>query len=409
LCGYEHPADTSGLVNEYSKSDEAYDAGLKSASGFSLVEENDEAQLYVNGKTAEIAVKNKSTNAMWYSNPVDRASDTIAVGTNMQELSSQVKVEYYNAKIKKAFFNTNNDGISLGQYSFYKIPDGLRVNFGLGYIPIAYTVPRVLSIERMQEIQTRLSDEDKASLESYYSYLSLDYIESETDKAFYISALPICKTRDIYYLSILSLTDPSLNDKLSDYIMSKVQELLDKAGYTEEDYAFDNSDNLIVIAEAENSYMEMSIEYRLDGADLIAEVPPESIKYDGKRMTVTRISLLPYFGAAGLAQEGYIFVPDGSGALVRLNNGKTNYDAYNKPVYGRDHSIFVHGLPSTRTRRSICLYSDSNKAMRPFWPSSRAAMPLRISIWGPAASSTTTTISMPHSTSRTPLRSFVPP
>ena len=39
---------------------------------------------------------------------------------------------------------------------------------------------------------------------------------------------------------------------------------------------------------------------------------------------VNSISLLSFFGAAGQEREGSMFVPDGSGALIHFNNGKTN-------------------------------------------------------------------------------------
>ncbi len=50
---------------------------------------------------------------------------------------------------------------------------------------------------------------------------------------------------------------------------------------------------------------------------------------------VTRINLLPMFGAGRVGEEGYMFVPDKSGVIVNYNNGKENYNSYSKTVYGR--------------------------------------------------------------------------
>lgn len=53
-------------------------------------------------------------------------------------------------------------------------------------------------------------------------------------------------------------------------------------------------------------------------------------------MNVTKIQLLPLFGATSFNEEGYMFIPDGSGALVYYNNGKTNVSQpYKAPVYGK--------------------------------------------------------------------------
>ncbi|MBQ3054343.1 MAG: hypothetical protein IJC89_05550 [Clostridia bacterium] len=50
---------------------------------------------------------------------------------------------------------------------------------------------------------------------------------------------------------------------------------------------------------------------------------------------ITRIDLLPMFGAAGMNDTGYMFLPDESGVIVNYNNGRENYDMYDMPVYGR--------------------------------------------------------------------------
>ena len=54
---------------------------------------------------------------------------------------------------------------------------------------------------------------------------------------------------------------------------------------------------------------------------------------------LTSITLLRYFGAADSQAEGYIFVPDGSGALIYLNNGKTGQTLYSESVYGQDGAL----------------------------------------------------------------------
>lgn len=51
------------------------------------------------------------------------------------------------------------------------------------------------------------------------------------------------------------------------------------------------------------------------------------------------ISVLPYFKAAGPEEEGYIMIPDGSGALINFNNQKSSYGAYSQEVYGRDPAL----------------------------------------------------------------------
>ncbi len=51
---------------------------------------------------------------------------------------------------------------------------------------------------------------------------------------------------------------------------------------------------------------------------------------------IDRIDLLPYFGAGGESDNGYLFVPDGSGALVEFNNNKPQMQSYEAQVYGKN-------------------------------------------------------------------------
>ncbi len=53
------------------------------------------------------------------------------------------------------------------------------------------------------------------------------------------------------------------------------------------------------------------------------------------------IQLLPSMGAGSTADEGWLFVPDGSGALIRFNNGRQNLSSYSAMVYGKDPNASI--------------------------------------------------------------------
>src|SRR5699024_752738 len=67
----------------------------------------------------------------------------------------------------------------------------------------------------------------------------------------------------------------------------------------------------------------------------LVKVPVEEVFYE-EEYPVDRISFLRFFGAGDVNEEGSIFVPDGSGALIHFNNGKTNAPSYQQDVYGQD-------------------------------------------------------------------------
>ena len=70
---------------------------------------------------------------------------------------------------------------------------------------------------------------------------------------------------------------------------------------------------------------------------------------------LTTINLLPYFGAANDESQGYIFVPDGPGALIYLNNGKTTAETYGRAVYGRDRASMPVNEYSADSKEQIYL------------------------------------------------------
>ena len=75
-----------------------------------------------------------------------------------------------------------------------------------------------------------------------------------------------------------------------------------------------------------------------------ASVEMNKIKTDKKsKSAITSIAVMPYYGAAKLNQDGYMFVPDGCGALI--DNSFASLDGgvkyYSTLVYGRDQSLDV--------------------------------------------------------------------
>ncbi|MGM9668351.1 MAG: DUF5696 domain-containing protein [Faecousia sp.] len=58
--------------------------------------------------------------------------------------------------------------------------------------------------------------------------------------------------------------------------------------------------------------------------------------YEYGTNTVKTVDLLPFFGAGSSQDDGFLFVPDGSGALINFNNNRLTANTYSKPVYGFD-------------------------------------------------------------------------
>ena len=109
------------------------------------------------------------------------------------------------------------------------------------------------------------------------------------------------------------------------------------AGFTLEDYEEMQALKVLDDEEEKSEALSFSIalEWRLTPDGVEACVPYEGIReYGGGKVRV--IQLLPFFGAADSQESGYIVLPDGSGSLMRFNNGKSSFPQYNKSVYDMD-------------------------------------------------------------------------
>lgn len=82
-------------------------------------------------------------------------------------------------------------------------------------------------------------------------------------------------------------------------------------------------------------HFDIPLEYRLKDDRLEVSVPVKGIgEYGGGYLY--RIQLLRYMGAAHNTEDGYLVVPNGSGSLIRFNNGKTSAANYTQYIYDID-------------------------------------------------------------------------
>lgn len=82
------------------------------------------------------------------------------------------------------------------------------------------------------------------------------------------------------------------------------------------------------------------VEYVLkDGHFYATVMVDEIVEEEEAGFVLIDVTLLPAFGAGNWIDEGYLFVPDGCGALVKFNNGIQLASQYKSMVYGADMSV----------------------------------------------------------------------
>lgn len=286
--------------------------------GMEPVLASESLQLYVDRKTAEIAVLDKRNGKVWRSNPPDREKDSLATPYVKGKLSSQLSLVYLSGNGQTKEFDSFNDSVQYNQFEIKPEDGGVVVTYHFGKDDKGIeSIPASINKQRFEEnLLGKLTEQkDKRELQSRYKL--------SEDGTTYIR-------RDLPTAAI-----------------TKLIAILEKVGYTEEDLAFDNKENGIEGGVgAGNAKFTAAVRYALDGDELLASVDTRNIE-ESQAYRIHTIGLLEHFGAAGKQVEGYMFVPDGSGALIRLNNGRVLSQPVVVPIYGEDGSIVKDDKPFT--------------------------------------------------------------
>lgn len=77
------------------------------------------------------------------------------------------------------------------------------------------------------------------------------------------------------------------------------------------------------------------IDYILENDHLKASLETSEIVEKNRTDIATEITVLGSFGASGSTENGYFVIPDGSGAVINFNNGKSG-NTYRRRIYGDD-------------------------------------------------------------------------
>lgn len=99
------------------------------------------------------------------------------------------------------------------------------------------------------------------------------------------------------------------------------------------------------------------VDYTLEKDCLKASLKTSEITENDPSNIATEITLLGSFGASDNTENGYFIVPDGSGALINFNNGKTWASPYSQRIYGDDIALVPERRYSVNEQVYLPVYS----------------------------------------------------
>ncbi|MEJ6949730.1 DUF5696 domain-containing protein [Natronospora cellulosivora (SeqCode)] len=358
------------------------------------IAENEHLVLFINHENSEVAVQDKDSGTIWYSNPPNRdEKETIARGSARNELNSQVLLSFYLPGNRRRHMNNYADSIVYNQFEIKEIENGVSIDYIIGeQWSDDDFVPTVIGKNNFEtKILSNLEEDGRSFLLEQYHLLAIREKESGEDGieiprfnaeeviGDYLFYLPeeelserdqrliiqdflqyyVDNRSDIDGVAEIQAEDLAYLQEEGVYIQRRrimpwdrdnILENIKKSGYTPDERILDYTSINIDPPDVNVRVFELSLEYIIDNKDLIVRVPMDKVIYpidviDRSQpdqeisLPIYSLHILPFFGAAGVDDEGYMFVPDGAGAIIDLNNEKTNLASYNRRLYGRDESL----------------------------------------------------------------------
>jgi hypothetical protein len=290
-----------------------------------IVLESSDLVLTMDPTTTYFDVKVKDTGAVWTSVPTNPEEDTLAMSAEKGHIRSTLSVTYSDDIGTEISLNNYTYSIENQTYDIEAGDDYITVHYSVGKVQKEYVIPPVCTATDMEEYFTRLDSTQLNLVKQYYKKYDINNLSKKDDKDALLENYPELANQVLYVL----------RDTATEAVKAKLQSIFDEAvGYTYEDLVSDKELDSS-LSTNDNPVFNVDVTYRLDGRDLIVEMPYSAMEFP-KDTPMLNIDLLPFFGAGTTDDEGFLFVPEGSGALIDFNNGKTAQSVYYANVYGWD-------------------------------------------------------------------------
>jgi hypothetical protein len=297
------------------------------AGGEEVLLENNYLSLRFLPKTAEVILTDKAKGVQWRSNPQGASSDPRADVVTRYLMESQIALEYAdNAGVGMTLYSSIY-GVEREAYEYEVVDGTLEVRYTIGDIARTFRIPPALTEERMDAFMDKIDYDNQGVIKASYRLYDINNLRTTDDRTQLLNDYPDIAKMNLYVL----------RHNTQDYMKEMMEEIFMDAGYTYEEY-FEDSLYYTSSQGSQKPAFSMTLCYKLDGKSLVVSVPFDKIAYR-PAYPVTQVAILPYMGAGTTTDNGYMLVPDGSGALINYNNGKQNQIAFNIPIYGWDEAM----------------------------------------------------------------------
>lgn len=168
----------------------------------------------------------------------------------------------------------------------------------------------------------------------------VDYVRAQNVSTSTLTTASLYTLAEVKYLNDASIT-PEHPDHLRPYELELGSYLTRKVEVSIENQT---STSFLTHVDIKELDMAFDVEISMNQGALEVYIPADTITEDGEIYRLLGIQVFPYLGAAREANvPGYIMIPDGVGALVRMNQRYNTY--FQARFYGADFGYQTSTLP----------------------------------------------------------------
>ncbi len=312
----------------------------------SYVLENNRIKFELDPSTTQFTVTQKATGKIWYSNPPEAKQDPLALTKEKNNMMSPMLLKYTTENGSEDTYDLYTNSVQRKFYTVSKNGNEIRVDYTIGQMDREYIFPLILYQSDLDKWSEGLSKSDqRAVLRAYHKYTVNDFKGDELESM--LTKYPKLEDETLYLVF----------ENIQTFLKEQMEQVFGSQGFTYEDY----QENKELYKESnikEVPAFNLSVIYKLDEKGFTVSIPFDEVSYRLK-FPITLLSVLPYFGAGGKNDTGYILIPEGGGAVIDFNNGKTKQNGYYADCYGWDYAMDRKAV-ITETRASFPLYGISN-------------------------------------------------
>ena len=140
--------------------------------------------------------------------------------------------------------------------------------------------------------------------------------------------------------SVVAGTAIYINDEAQLASLAKYANIIKKIApnYTFDILEEDENECGYSVEKVTEPVFRLALEYTInEDGTLSVRLPSNSIVFDESKYILKSITPLKYFGSANFGRDGYVFVPDGSGAIIEFKDYVNSNVAMSLNVYGQDY------------------------------------------------------------------------